>query len=187
MRFPGMHLDLVRPGLILYGMIPPGCPDAWPDLRPAMSLKSSVILAKDLPTGNSVSYSRMFTTSRDSRIATIPIGYADGYSRRLSGHASVLIHGQRLPVVGRICMDTCMIDTTELPPPAVHVGDEVVLFGEQAAADGTVGRITVDEVAAWLDTINYEVTCLIGRRVPRAYLASDTVISVRNYLVNENL
>ncbi len=183
MRFPAMHLDLVRPGLILYGMIPPGCPDAWNDLRPAMTLKSSVILTKDLPPGNSISYGRLFTTERDSQIATIPIGYADGYSRRLSGRACVLLHGRRLPVVGRICMDTCMIDATELPKPPVHVGDEVVLFGEQNF-NGERSRITVDEMAEWLETINYEVTCLIGRRVPRAYIKGDEVSFVKSYLIN---
>lgn len=182
MRFPAMHLDMVRPGLILYGMIPPGCPDAWTDLRPAMSLKSDIILAKTVPAGSPVSYGRLFTTSRESRIATIPIGYADGYSRRLSGLASVLVRGQRMPVVGRICMDTCMVDVTDLPGPPVEAGEEVVLFGEQADL-GSQGKISVDEMAGWLDTINYEVTCLIGRRVPRAYLSGNELSSVSSYLL----
>lgn len=182
MRFPGMHLDMVRPGLILYGMVPPGCPDAWPDLHPAMSLKSSIILAKDVPPGNSISYGRMFTTERPSRIATIPIGYADGYSRRLSGRASALVHGCRLPIVGRICMDTCMVDTTDLPDPPARVGDEVVLFGEQVT-EGKSAWITVDEMADWMETINYEVTCLIGRRVPRAYITGDELSAVKSYIL----
>lgn len=182
MRFPNMHLDMVRPGLILYGMTPPGCPGAWDDLRPAMTLKSSVILAKDLPPGNSISYGRLFTTDRPSRIITIPIGYADGYSRRLTGRAKVLLHGQRLPVVGRICMDTCMIDATSLPEPEVRLGDEVVLFGEQKYLEKSA-CIPVDEVAEWLETINYEVTCLIGRRVPRAYIRGDAVTAVTSYIL----
>ncbi len=182
MRFPAMHLDMVRPGLILYGMVPQGCPDAWDDLRPAMSLKSNVILTKSLPAGSSISYGRLFTTDRESLIATIPIGYADGYSRRLSGLASVLIHGRRVPVVGRICMDTCMADVSGLSDNPVKVGDEVVLFGEQIQG-GIRDRITVDEIADWLDTINYEVTCLIGRRVPRAYLAGDALSCIQNYLL----
>jgi len=182
MRFPAMHLDMVRPGLILYGMVPQGCPDAWDDLRPAMSLKSNTILTKSVPAGSALSYGRLFTTTRESRIVTIPIGYADGYSRRLSGRASVLIHGRRVPVVGRICMDTCMADVTDLPDPPVLTGDEIVLFGAQAAC-GCQGMISVDEVADWLETINYEVTCLIGRRVPRAYLSGDRLSSVRSYLL----
>lgn len=185
MRFPSMHLDMVRPGVILYGMLPSGCPAAWTDLRPAMSLKSSVILTKDVPAGSSISYGRLFTTSRDSRIATIPIGYADGYSRRLSAKAMVLVHGRRVPVVGRICMDNCMLDVTGLPGPAVQVGDEVVLFGTQTE-DGRKNLISVDEIADWLETINYEVTCLIGRRVPRAYLTGDELSFVRSYLLADS-
>jgi alanine racemase len=182
MRFPAMHLDMVRPGLILYGMIPPGCPDAWNDLKPAMSLKSGVILAKDLPPGNSISYGRLFITDRDSQIVTLPIGYADGYSRRLTGRASVLLRGRRLPVVGRICMDTCMADATDLPEPSVVAGEEAVLFGEQTYK-GETARITVDEMADWMETINYEVTCLIGRRVPRAYITSDGLTAVSSYIL----
>lgn len=182
MRFPAMHLDLVRPGLILYGMLPQGCPDAWTDLRPAMSLKSNVILTKTVPAGSPISYGRLFTTEHESRIATVPIGYADGYSRRLSGKASLLIHGRRVPVIGRICMDTCMADITGLEGPEVKVGDEVVLFGEQVE-NGVTGRISVDEIAEWLETINYEVTCLIGRRVPRAYLTGSLLSHIHNYLL----
>ncbi|MEA4890869.1 MAG: alanine racemase [Clostridiaceae bacterium] len=184
MRFPNMHLDMVRPGLILYGMVPAGCPDAWTDLKPAMTLKTCIVLNKQLPAGSSVSYGRLFTTNRDSQIATIPIGYADGYSRRLSNQASVLVHGQRAPVVGRICMDTCMIDLTQLKGSPVQVGDEVVLFGEQST-DEAAGCIPVDEMAGWLETISYEVTCLIGRRVPRAYLAGDTINAVQSYLLGK--
>lgn len=182
MRFPAMHLDMVRPGLILYGMVPQDCPDAWTDLRPAMTLKSSVILVKVLPAGNSISYGRLFTTARESQVITIPIGYADGYSRRLTGRASVLLRGRRLPVIGRICMDTCMIDATDLPQPSVKISEEVVLFGEQRYGDER-SRISVDELAGWMDTINYEVTCLIGRRVPRAYLNEEGLTAVKNYLI----
>ena len=186
MRFPAMHLDMVRPGLILYGMIPPGCPDAWTDLKPAMTLKTSVVLNKTVPPGFSISYGRLFRTDRPSQIATIPIGYADGFSRRLTGRAEVLVHGQRAPVVGRICMDTCMIDVTSIQGDPVMAGDEVVLFGSQPAQDHVPGgdaNISVDEMADWMETINYEVTCLIGRRVPRAYLTGDGLSHVRNYLI----
>jgi alanine racemase len=182
MRFPAMHLDMVRPGLILFGMVPPGCPDTWPELKPAMTLKTSVILSKLLPAGRTISYGRTFTTEQDSVIATIPIGYADGYSRRLSGRASVLIHKRRVPVVGRICMDTCMVDVSAIDDSPVTAGDEVILFGPVGGATGT-DLITVDDLAGWLDTINYEVTCLIGRRVPRAYLRDGSVCRVQNYLL----
>lgn len=183
MRFPAMHLDMIRPGLILYGMVPPGCPDAWDNLKPAMTLKSSVILAKELPVGNPISYGRLFTTERDSQIVTIPIGYADGYSRRLTSRASILLRGRRLPVIGRICMDTCMADATELPEPPVKAGEEIVLFGEQVL-NGEKSRISVDELATWMDTINYEVTCLIGRRVPRAYVTEDGLTAVKSYILS---
>lgn len=187
MRFPAMHLDMVRPGLILYGMTPPGCPDAWPGLKPAMELKTSVVLNKTVPSGYSISYGRLFSTERESRIATIPIGYADGYSRRLTGRAEVLVHGRRAPVVGRICMDTCMIDVTGIEGSPVMPGDEVVLFGSQPSLpdEGNgISTISVDEMAGWMETINYEVTCLIGRRVPRAYLTGDGLSHIRNYLVD---
>ena len=183
MRFPAMHLDLVRPGLILYGMTPPGCPDAWPDLAPAMTLKSNLVLTKTVPPATSISYGRLFTTARDSLIGTVPIGYADGYSRRLTGRASILVRGQRAPVVGRICMDTCMADLTALEEaPAIRTGEEVVLFGSQKGLKHH-GEITVDEMADWLETINYEVTCLIGKRVPRVYIRDGQLEHVSNYLI----
>lgn len=183
MRFPAMHLDLVRPGLILYGMTPPGCPDAWPDLAPAMTLKSNLVLAKTVPPATSISYGRLFTTARESLIGTVPIGYADGYSRRLTGRASMLVRGQRAPVVGRICMDTCMADLTDLENnPAIRAGEEVVLFGRQKGVRHQ-GEITVDEMADWLETINYEVTCLIGKRVPRVYIRDGQLEHVSNYLI----
>jgi alanine racemase len=183
MRFPAMHLDMVRPGLILYGMAPPGCPEAWPDLQPAMTLKSNLVLVKNVAAGTSISYGRLFTTSRPSPIGTIPIGYADGYSRRLPGKAQVLVRGQRAPVVGRICMDTCMTDLTDLADATtIQTGDEVILFG--GPQDGTEkAAISVDEMAAWLETINYEVTCLIGKRVPRVYFRDGALEHVSNYLI----
>jgi alanine racemase len=180
-RFPAMHLDMVRPGLILYGMAP-GCADDWRGLRPAMTLKTSVILCKQLPPGSPISYGRQFVTEHESLIATIPIGYADGFSRRLSGRASVLLQGRRVPVVGRICMDTCMIDVSELRRQPVRVGDEVTVFGPAGTTSGDT-PVSVDEVADWLDTINYEVTCLIGRRVPRVYLRDGKISQVQNYLL----
>jgi alanine racemase len=183
LRFPEMHLDMVRPGLILYGMLPPGCPSPVNpvNLEPAMTLKSNVILVKDVPIGTPISYNRTFVTQRPSRIATIPIGYADGYARRLSGKAEVMIHGERFPVVGRICMDTCMVDVTD-STSAVATGSEVVLFGNQTMAE-TIATIPVDEFASWMETINYEVTCIIGKRMPRVYRDDNGICAVHNYLI----
>ncbi|MGI6297730.1 MAG: alanine racemase [Saccharofermentanales bacterium] len=181
--FPEMHLDMVRPGLILYGMLPPGCPaPVLPvALKTAMTLKSNVVMVKDVPAGTSISYGRAFITERPSRIATIPIGYADGYSRRLSGEAEVLIQGVRFPQIGRICMDTCMIDVTEAPLP-VATGSEVVLFGRQKSGE-KIAELSVDEIAALAGTINYEVTCVVGRRMPRAYRTEEGINAVRSYLL----
>lgn len=183
LRFPEMHLDMVRPGLILYGMIPPGCPPSVlpVTLTPAMTLKSNVILVKEVPAGTAISYGRLFVTNRPSRIATVPIGYADGYSRRLTGRAEMLIQGQRFPVVGRICMDTCMADVTDAMVP-VSTGSEVVLFGSQTV-DGKTSLLSVDEMAEWMETINYEVTCIIGKRMPRAYRDEQGICAVHNYLI----
>lgn len=183
MRFASMHLDMVRPGLIVYGMVPAGCPGAWLDLRPAMSLKSNIILVKKVPPGTAISYGRKFVTKKESLIGTIPIGYADGYSRRLSGKAEVMVHGARVPVAGSICMDNCMVDLTGLPEDNIQIGDEIVLFGSQLY-EGKEGMITVDELAGWLDSINYEVTCLIGRRVPRAYHSDGMIRHVQSYLLD---
>lgn len=180
LRFPEMHLDMVRAGLIIYGMIPPGCPNPYTpvDLRPAMSLKSSVVQVKSIDIGQTISYGRRFAVSRESVIATIPIGYADGYARRLSNRASALLHGQRVPVVGTVCMDMSMLDVTDLGEP-VRVGDEAVLFGKQKI-NGEDFCLPVDEIADLLDTVNYEITCLVGKRVPRAYVSQGEIIRMHS-------
>ncbi|MCR4437154.1 MAG: alanine racemase [Clostridiales bacterium] len=178
MEFPETHLDMVRPGIIQYGLYPSDQVDKGKiDLKPAMTLKANVILVKDVEKNTSISYGRIFTTARDSKIATIPIGYADGYTRLLSTKARVLINGESAPVVGKICMDQCMIDITDLTKE-VNVGDEVVLFGEQGGA-----RIPVEEVASMIGTVNYEVVCIIGKRIPRVYLKGGKVYKVLNYLI----
>ena len=160
-------------------MIPPGCPNHTPvDLRPAMSLKSSVVQVKSIDIGQTISYGRRFAVSRESVIATIPIGYADGYARRLSNRASALLHGQRVPVVGTVCMDMSMLDVTDLGEP-VRVGDEAVLFGKQKI-NGEDFCLPVDEIADLLDTVNYEITCLVGKRVPRAYVSQGEIIRMHS-------
>ncbi|MEN6316137.1 MAG: alanine racemase [Clostridiaceae bacterium] len=178
MQYPQMHLDMVRPGIILYGLYPSQEVDREKiSLKPAMTLKANVILVKDVEPGTCISYGRTFRTSRPSKIATVPIGYADGYTRLLSNKGRMLVNGEYAPVVGRICMDQCMIDVTDLKHE-VHVGDEVVIFGSQNGA-----CISVDEVAADIGTISYEMICIIGKRIPRVYLKGGRISSVLNYLI----
>ena len=159
--FPDTHLDMVRPGISLYGYYPDASParakNVLPELelRPAMNFKTRVIQVKELGPGSGISYGHTFVTSRKSRIAVLPVGYADGYLRKLSNRAQVLIGGRRAPVCGRVCMNATMVDITDLPP--IHVGDEVVLLGRQGEA-----TITADEIAQWMETISYEVLCLFG-------------------------
>ena len=164
LQYPEMHLDIVRPGIILYGLYPSREVAGKIDLRPAMTLKANVIFVKDVDKDTYVSYGRTFRTDRKSRIATIPIGYADGYTRLMSNKGRMLVNGEYAPVIGRICMDQCMLDVTDLKHD-VHVGDEVVIFGRQNGS-----CISVDEIADQVGTINYELVCIIGKRIPRVYL-----------------
>ena len=178
MEYPEMHLDMVRPGIILYGIYPSDEVDRSKiSLKPAMTLKANVILVKDVERDTCISYGRTFKTARESRIATIPIGYADGYTRLLSNKGQVLVNGEKVPVVGRICMDQCMIDVTDARHP-VSVGDEAVLFGRQGGEE-----ISVGEVASAIGTISYEVLCIIGKRIPRVYIQNGKICNVLNYLI----
>lgn len=177
-EFPEMHLDMVRPGIILYGLYPSEEVSRDKiDLKAAMTLKANVILVKNVEKGTSISYGRIFTTSRESKIATIPIGYADGYTRLLNNKAKVLINGELAPVVGKICMDQCMVDVTDMEHE-VHTGDEVVLFGKQGDKE-----ILVDDIAKSIGTINYELVSIIGKRIPRVYLHDGKISGVLNYLI----
>jgi len=177
-EYPEMHLDMVRPGIIQFGMYPSEEVDKSKILlKPAMTLKANVILVKEVEKDTSISYGRIYTTSRTSRIATIPIGYADGYMRMLSNKGKVLIHGQYAPVVGRICMDQCMVDVTELTE-TVEVGDEVVLVGEQGG-----NEITAEAVACSIGMINYELVCIVGKRIPRAFIKDGRISKILNYLI----
>jgi alanine racemase len=163
LNLPESYFDLVRPGLILYGLYPsPWCDREQLKLKPAFSLKTQVSFVKRVLVGTGISYGQRYHTEKATTIATLPLGYADGWRRMLSGKARVLINGEFYPVVGTICMDQCMVDLDDAP---VQVGDEVVLIGEQKGK-----KITVEEVAALLDTINYEVVCQISGRVPRLYI-----------------
>lgn len=162
--FSDAHLDMVRLGISLYGFYPSDeVSRETVNLRPAMTLKSRIIFLKDVPASTAVSYGCTYTTPEQSRLATIPVGYADGYARRLSNRGQVLVRGVRVPVVGRVCMDQTVINVQGVP--GVAEGEEVVLFGRQG---DTV--IDVDELARWLDTINYEIVTSISYRVPRIYV-----------------
>jgi alanine racemase len=158
---PRAHLDLVRLGVAMYGLLPGPALSGMADLSPALSFRTAVSMAKRVGAGEAVSYGLRYRLERESTIATIPVGYADGYSGLLSGRASVLIRGRRYPVAGTVCMDQIMADCGDDP---VDPGDEVVLVGRQGDQE-----ITADEVAGWMGTINYEVVCAISGRVPREY------------------
>ncbi len=158
---PDAHLDAVRVGLLAYG-IPPFDGDGPLDLRPALTLRARVVQVNAVPAGWPVSYGETFVTRRPSRIAILPIGYADGYPRRLSNTGQVLIHGRRCLVLGRVCMDQCVVDVTDLPCAAV--GDEAVLLGEQAGE-----RITVWDLARAIDASPHEIVAGLGPRLPRVY------------------
>jgi alanine racemase len=158
----GPLYDAVRPGIMLYGCRP-GPDVGGVDLRPVLALTTRVLFLKRVPADTPISYGRTFVTRRESLIAVLPIGYADGYPRSLSNRGSVLIRGRRAPVVGRVCMDLTMIDVTEVPDAAE--GDDVVLIGTQREAS-----LPAEEVAEAAGTIAYELLCGIGPRVPRRYV-----------------
>ncbi len=161
LSMPESHLDMVRPGIMVYGLRP--APHLGDDLRPAMTVVSRITKLKTLPAGTPVSYGATYVTDRARKIATIPMGYADGYRRDLSNRFHVLIRGQQAPVVGRVCMDMFMVDVSEVS--AVEKGDEVLILGKKDS-----GYLPAEEMAQTLDTITHEVLTGIGRRVPRTYV-----------------
>lgn len=152
--------NLVRPGLILYGYYPDDIFKEKINLKPVAKLKSKIILLKTVKEGTSISYGRSFITKRESKIATIPIGYADGMRRSLSNKGYVVIHGKKVPIIGKICMDSFMVDVTDIED--AKVGDEVIIWDNE--------KITLDEIAHNMDTINYEIVSTISNRVPREFV-----------------
>lgn len=171
---PKAHFDLVRLGIILYGLYP--SQEVLKEklhLKPAMTFKTKISHIKRVPPHTSIGYGRKFTTKRESMIATLPVGYADGYSRMLSNKGEVLIKGKRAPIVGNICMDQCMVDVTELP--RVQIEDEVILFGE---------GLPVEEVAGKAGTIHYEIISGINKRVPKVYKKEGQIKSIKNELLD---
>jgi alanine racemase len=159
---PEARFTAVRPGIMLYGYHTAAHLEPAPDLRPILSLTTKVAQVRKLKRGESTSYNRTYVVRRPSRIAVLPLGYADGYSRSFSNRATVLIQGKRAPVVGRVCMDMTMVDVTDVP--GVSAGTEVTLIGKQEDQ-----QITAADLAAWQGTISYEVLCRIGPRVARVY------------------
>ncbi len=168
--------DIVRPGVAIFGMYPSEDVDHEVPLKSAMTLKSAFVKVDEFPAGASIGYGRTFVTSRPSRIGVLPIGYGDGFIRDYSNNAEVLIHGMRAPVVGRVSMDMITVDLTDIPE-IVGVGDEAVLLGNQKWQN-RVDTITSEELARRSKSITYEVTCLIGKRVPRIFMRRDWKIGV---------
>ena len=161
LRLPESHLDLVRPGILLYGVYPYAGAPRTVEVRPALSWRSRVVYFKVVEAGNPVSYGSTWKSDHPVRVVTIPVGYGDGYFRSMSNRAQVILRGQRYPQIGRICMDQTMVN---IESGTGYNGDEVVLIGEQGGA-----RVTVEELAEWAGTIPYEILTAVSERVPRVY------------------
>ncbi len=174
MMYPEMHLDMVRPGVILYGMYPSEEVDkSRLNLIPAMTVKSKITFVKEVEAGRGVSYGKEYITDGTTKIATVPIGYADGYLRKIAKCGKMIVNGVKVPIIGRICMDQCMINVSNVHN--IERGDEAIIFGREG--------ITIDDLAKWLDTINYEISCVIGKRIPRIYIKDGKAVKVLNYLL----
>lgn len=174
---PEYNLNMVRPGIMLYGLYP--SEEVNKDkikLQPAMTLKTKISNIKEVSKDTGISYGHIYHTEGKTKIATIPIGYADGFTRLLTSRGEAFINGKIVPVVGKICMDQCMLDVTEAGN--VNIGDEVILFG-----NGELG-LHIDDIANKLNTINYEIVCMVGRRVPRVYIKDEEIISIKDYLLD---
>ena len=168
------HYEMVRSGIVTYGLYPSNEVDSkLLDLKPAMCWYSHISHIKTLPAGRSISYGGTYTTTKDTVVATIPAGYADGYRRSLSNKFYVEIHGQKAPILGRVCMDQMMVDVTDIPD--VKLGDDVVLMG---------GQISAEEIAAAADSFNYEFICGMSRRTPRLYYQDGKLVQKVNYLLD---
>ncbi|MBE5883159.1 MAG: alanine racemase [Lachnospiraceae bacterium] len=174
-ELPEANMDVVRAGISLYGLRPSEeVSEASVSLRPALSWYSTIVYCKTIHKGQSVSYGGCFTAEKDTRVATIPVGYGDGYPRALSGKGYVLIHGRKAPILGRVCMDQFMVDVTEIP--GAQEGDRVTLIGTDEAE-----RISAELLGAISGRFNYELVCDISKRVPRVYVQSGEVVSAKDY------
>ncbi len=172
-RYRSADMDMVRLGIVMYGLYPS---EFVHDIKlfPAMSVKSHVVMVKDIPAGRSIGYGATFTAKKDMRIATIPVGYADGYFRRLSNKGFVLIGGKRAPITGRVCMDQFMVDVSDIAD--VKAGDEVVLLGRSGNEE-----ITAEELSELAGSFNYELVCDVSKRVPRVYYSEGRVLCAKDY------
>lgn len=173
--FPQGHLDMVREGIALYGLCPSGELKGKVALTPAMTLKTVVSMVKTLHPGDTVSYGQTVTLEKDTRVATVCIGYADGYPRALSNKGYMMINGQKAPVLGRVCMDQLLLDVTHINN--VQMGTEVTVFGKNGDA-----ALPVEEIAALCPTIHYELVCVLGKRVPRVYLQQGKPVDITDYI-----
>lgn len=168
-------LDMVRAGIIIYGLMPSSDVNKTIDIKPAMSLKTHISYVKTIKENTGVGYNRTYFTDKVTKIATVPVGYADGYSRILSNKARVIVNGQYANVIGNICMDQFMIDVTDIEN--VNVDDEVILMG---SCENAV--VSAEELARIEQTINYEIVCNVGKRVPRVYIKNNNVLKTINYI-----
>ena len=178
--YPDTHINMVRAGIILYGLAPSGKLEGKLNLIPAMQLKSVIAQIKTVEPDAKVSYGGTFTTSRPTKIATVPIGYADGYTRALGNNARMIVNGKYAPIIGRVCMDQLMLDITDIEN--VSNGDEVTVIG----TDGDC-CVSAEEIANLTDTINYEIICIIGKRVPRVYFKNGKNVGTLDYIYPSNL
>mgnify|MGYP002690333728 FL=1 len=177
LAYPEMHLDMVRLGVVLYGLPPSPEYAGMADLRPAMSLYTTITMVKTLEAGIAVSYGRRYVTEHDGqRLASIAIGYADGYRRNFTNKGRVIVRGQYAPITGAVCMDQIMVDVNGID--GARSGDVVTLIGSEGGKS-----ITLDDFAALNGTINYEEACLIGRRVPRVYIQAGREIAAVDYVI----
>lgn len=176
LSLPEYQLDMVRLGISLYGMYPSEevMPDAF-SLEPVMEIKSHVAFVKTVPAGTAIGYNATYVTPAPQRIATVPVGYGDGYPRALSNRGRVLVHGYSVPIVGRVCMDQLMIDVTEVPE--VKRGDTVTLMGREGKE-----RITAEEIGALSHSFHYEMVCNVGKRIPRVYYKKGEAVGARHFV-----
>ena len=174
--YPEYAMDMIRPGIATYGVLPSGDLRGRIDLKPVMSLRSTIFQIRDFEPNITVSYGRTYTTRDPERIAVVGIGYADGLSRSFSNNISFLLHGKRVPQVGRICMDMCMIDISKVPE--AQVNDVVTVFGEDGGDE-----IEVESLSNRLNTIPYEILCGINKRIPRIYLDGEDQTEILQYIV----
>jgi len=178
---PETDLGIVRAGIIMYGMWPSAevCKENI-DLRPLLSLKSHITYIKTVSAGTQISYGGTYVTDKETKVATVPVGYGDGYPRSLSNSGLVLVHGNKVPILGRVCMDQFMIDVSQVKD--IKEGDEVTLVGRDGDEE-----ITMENLEEWSGMLNYELACIIGKRVPRVYTRGGEILYTRDFFVDAPL